>query len=420
LLPIYIQEQARSGKEREHIMNHINKPFGFNPMANSHHPKFNNHHHIDKLSQSQESKSPETVSLSEKSAVALRMVHQSISVKFSSVQGFNNEITPPENELLNVFDFEVVAKNVMSFVNSSLSAAKSRGASTSELEEMLGQARQGANNGIDEAIEELSDLNVLDEELAEGIEKARDLINAGIDETQEHLLDDGPVAPTVTPSPTSHAVEYSSERYASQSNSSDLSITTADGDIVSISFSALQENQANENFNYSANQSASEMNYQRSASSYSEMNFSFSVQGDLDKEELQAIQALIKDISKIEKDFFAGNIDKAFNKAIELGYDEEQLSSFNLELRQTQTNYVSQAYSEVANYNVDENEELNTVVRPVLDFIGDFKELRENANKILDNEGDQFSKLLESVLNSEFDHNQKLLSQFTNFIDKLT
>ncbi len=404
-------------------MNHINKPFGFNPMAGSHHPKLNSHHHVSDISHSDSAKRAETVSLSERSAIALKTVHQSISVKFSSVEGFNqnypNDIAEPENELASVFDFEAVAKNVMSFVNSSLSAAKSRGASASELEQMLGQARQGANNGIDEAIEELSELELLDEELTEGIEKARDLINAGLDKTQEHFLADNLAESPHSPSLTSHAMEYRNESFASQSNSSDLSITTADGDIVTISFSALQERQSNERLDYSANQNASEMSYQGNTSSYSEMNFSFSVQGDLDKEELHAIQSLINDISQIEKDFFAGNIDGAFNKAVELGYDEEQLSSFNLELRQTQTNYASKAYSEVANYNVDENEELNNAVRPVLDFIGDFKELRDNANKILDDEGDQFNQLLESVLNSEFDHNQQLLSQFKNFVAKL-
>jgi len=402
-------------------MNHINKPFGFNPMANSHHPQFSKHNHVANSPESQGNKPRENVSISEKSVVALKMVHQSISAKFTSMQDFNGAIEEAKNEILNAFDFEAVAKNVMSFVNSSLSAAKSRGASSSELQEMLGQARQGANNGIDEAIEELSGLNVLDEELSEGIEKARDLINAGLDETEEKLTNDNLTVPVSSspPSLTSRAVEVSSNNYASQSNSSDLSITTADGDIVSISFSALEENQSSENFSYYAGQDANEMSYQSGSSSYSEMNFSFSVQGDLDKDELQAIQSLIKDISKIEKDFFSGNIDKAFNKALELGYDEEQLSSFSLELRQTQTSYVSQAYSEVANYNESANEELNTVVRPVLDFIGEFKELRDNANEILEKEGEQFNKLLESVFNAEFDHNQQLLSQFSKFIEKL-
>jgi len=403
-------------------MSNINKTLDFNPSANFRQPQPTNFNRISHAEQSHENKSPQTVSISDRSVVALKMVQQSISAKFFSVQGFPDnppkEVTAPERGPISIFDFEAVAKNVMTFVNSSLNAAKSRGATTSELDEMLGQARQGANNGIDEAIEELSDLNVLDEELTEGIEKARDLINAGLDKTQEKLIGDSTEISPSSSSLTSRAVEFSSESYASQSNSSDLSITTADGDIVTISFSALQENQASENFSYSANQNSSQMSYQSSASSYSQMNFSFSVQGDLDNEELQAIQSLIKDISKIEKDFFAGDIDKAFNKALELGYDEEQLSSFNLELRQTQTNYVSQAYTEIANY--DENEELNALIRPVLDFIGDFKELRDNANKLLDHEGKQFNKLLESVLNAEFDQNQKLLSQFTDFIDKLT
>jgi len=396
-------------------------------LANFRQPQLTNFNRISNEAQSHENKLPQTVSISDRSVVALKMVQQSISAKFFSVQGFPDnppkEVTAPENGPVTLFDFEAIAKNVMAFVNSSLNAAKSRGATPSELEEMLGQARQGVNNGIDEAIAELSDLNVLDDELAEGIEKARDLINIGIDETQEKLISDSTEIPASSSSLTSRAVEFSSERYASQSNSSDLSITTADGDIVTISFSALQENQASENFSYNADQNSSEMSYQSSASSYAEMNFSFSVQGDLDQDELHAIQSLIKDISKIEKDFFAGDIDKAFNKALELGYDEEQLSSFNLELRQTQTNYVSQAYSEIANYNVDENEALNTVIRPILDFIGDFKELQDNANKLLgknsENENDQFSKLLESVLNSEFDNNQQLLSQFKNFVDKI-
>ena len=402
-------------------MNHINKPSGFNPMAHTHHPHMGKHQHAPRTDQPNESKSIDNVSMSERSVVALKMVHQSISTRFSSVENFKNvkEIEEPKAEKLDIFDFEAVAKNVMSFVNSSLSAAKSRGADTNELQEMLGQARQGANNGIDEAIEELSELNVLDEELSEGIEKARDLINAGIDETEKRLSDDLSLTPVSSPTQVSRSVALSNNSYSSQANSSDLSITTADGDIVSISFSALQESQASEYLSYYSGNNSTELGYQNSSSSYSAMNFSYSVQGDLDEDEMQAIQSLIKDISKIENDFFSGNIDDAFNKAVELGYDEEQLSSFNLELRQTQTNYVSQAYREVANYTENANDELSNIVKPVLDFIGEFKELRDNANKILDNEGEQFNNLLESVLNSQFDQNQQLLSQFNKFIEKL-
>lgn len=402
-------------------MNHINKSVGFNPAANSYNTQFSKQQQITAPEQSKAQKSGDNVSLNERAAVALKMVHQSISAKFSSVEGFNKNIVEHKPEKLDIFDFEAVAKNVMTFVTSSLNAAKSRGASSSELEQMLNQAREGANNGIDEAIEELGDLNVLDEDLSVGIEKARDLINQGLDKTQQELNDDNEVSAERSSIPISTSVEMANSIYHGQSNSSDLSITTADGDIVTISFTSLKESQAGEYFKFYSREDGKEISYQTGASSYSSMNFSYSVQGNLDKEELAAIDALITDISKIENDFFTGDIEGAFNKAVELGYDEKQLSSFSLELRQIQTSYASQAYSEVANYTetADFDDKLNNIVKPVLDFIGEFKEIRDNANRILFKEGEQFNNLLESVLNSQFNHNQELVSQFNKFIGKL-
>ena len=286
--------------ERETIMNHINKPFGFNPMANSQQQYFNKQDKIGKSEELSDIKPLDNISINEQSVVALKIVHQSISAKFSLVEEFKGDIRDPQPDKPNIFDFEAVASNVMSFVNSSLVAAETRGASSNELQEMLGQARQGANNGIDEAIEELSELNAIDAEINEGIEKSRDLINTGLDETEQKLTDGTLASQMSSPVLTSRAVEVSRNNYESQSNSSDLSITTADGDIVSISFSALEENKSSDNLSYYAGQDAEGISYQSSSSSYSQMNFSYSVQGDLDEDELYAIQSLIADISKIE------------------------------------------------------------------------------------------------------------------------
>lgn len=401
-------------------MNHISKPFGYNLMANTQHPQYSNYNAKADLAPANEIKSLNNISISERSAVAFTMVQQSISGKFASMQGFNNQVIEPTNEKLNLFDFEEVAKNVMSFVHSSLNAAKSRGASSTELQEMLVQAREGANTGIDEAIEELDNLSILDENLGKGIEKARNLINEGLDKTENELDDAAQARSNIPNSRASHAIDANFSNYLSQANSSDLSITTADGDIVNISFSAFKESQSSRHLSYFSQQDTNGISYQKNSASSSGMNFSFSVEGELDEDELKAIHSLIEDISKIENDFFSGDIDKVFNKAVELGYDEEQLSSFNLELKQSQVSRISQAYSEVANYDVDSNDELNKTVKPVVDFIGDFKGLRDNADKILDKEGKQFNKLLESVLNAEFGHNDELLSQFNKFINKLS
>lgn len=402
-------------------MNHINKPSGFNPMESYQQYPSEKYGHMGNrvaLQQDNIHQSVGKVTISEKAEVALSVVHKSMTQKFSNFENFNSEIEKIENEIINNFDFEAAAKSVMSFVNASLNEAKSRGASTNELQSLLGQARIGANQGIDEAIGELSELNVLDDDLHEGIEKARDLINIGLDKTEKNISNDKPIVEN-SPLQVSKTKELSTNNYISQSNTSDLSITTADGDTVNISFSALKESQSSHYYRYGIDNNKQVLSYQNSSSAISAINFSYSVHGDLDEEEIAAIASLIKDISKIENDFFKGNIDKAFNAALELGYDEEQLSSFNLELKQSKTSYASQTYKEVASYKDALNGDLNNIVKPVLEFIGEFKETRENANKILDQENDQFNKLLNSVLISQYEHNQNLLSRFNKFIEKL-
>lgn len=320
-------------------MNHINKPSGFNPMESYQQYPSEKYGHMGNrvaLQQDNIHQSVGKVTISEKAEVALSVVHKSMTQKFSNFENFNSEIEKIENEIINNFDFEAAAKSVMSFVNASLNEAKSRGASTNELQSLLGQARIGANQGIDEAIGELSELNVLDDDLHEGIEKARDLINIGLDKTEKNISNDKPIVEN-SPLQVSKTKELSTNNYISQSNTSDLSITTADGDTVNISFSALKESQSSHYYRYGIDNNKQVLSYQNSSSAISAINFSYSVHGDLDEEEIAAIASLIKDISKIENDFFKGNIDKAFNAALELGYDEEQLSSFNLELKQSKT-----------------------------------------------------------------------------------
>ena len=233
-------------------MNHINKPSGFNPMESyQQYPseKYGNMGNRVALQQDNIHQSVGKVTISEKAEVALSVVHKSMTQKFSNFENFNSEIEKIENEIINNFDFEAAAKSVMSFVNASLNEAKSRGASTNELQSLLGQARIGANQGIDEAIGELSELNVLDDDLHEGIEKARDLINIGLDKTEKNISNDKPIVEN-SPLQVSKTKELSTNNYISQSNTSDLSITTADGDTVNISFSALKESQSSHYYRY--------------------------------------------------------------------------------------------------------------------------------------------------------------------------
>jgi len=357
------------------------------------------------------------LALSNRSSISMKIVFQSVSSKIS--ENFNRvlpekNITPPNitpkdslgesNALASFFDFEEVARTVMDFVGGSILAAQANGASDDELKDMFEQGRAGANLGIDQAIGELKDLAMLDDELSQGIEKSRDLINQNIDDLYTKIFPDEEQVNSDA-AVDNHNIRKASldtELYTSNSKNSDLSITTTDGDIVSISFSELQQYANNESTQYEEGSKGTAENYSMASSQYHEVNFSYSVEGELDDEERAAIEALIKDVNSLQKDFFSGNVDQAFEKALELGFDNEQISNFSMDLKQTKTSYVSQTYTEIAEYDENVLPSVNKELRPLIDFIEQFKQLQEKADSMLSKDDDAFGQLLNAVFKAEF------------------
>jgi hypothetical protein len=357
------------------------------------------------------------LALSNRSSISMKIVFQSVSSKIS--ENFNRvlpekNITPPNitpkdplgesNALTSFFDFEEVARTVMDFVGGSILAAQANGASDDELKDMFEQGRAGANLGIEQAIGELKNLAMLDEELSQGIEKSRDLINQNIDDLYTKIFpDEKQLNSDVTlENQNIRKASLDSDLYTSDSKNSSLSITTTDGDIVSISFSELQQYASKESYQYEAGSKGVAENYSMASSEYREVNFSYSVEGELDDDEKAAIEALIKDVNSLQKDFFSGNVDQAFEKAIELGFDNEQISNFSMDLQQTKTSHVSQTYTEVAEYNEKALPSSNKELRPLIDFLEQFKQLQEKADSILSKNDDAFGQLLDAVFNAEF------------------
>jgi hypothetical protein len=357
------------------------------------------------------------LALSNRSSISMKIVFQSVSSKIS--ENFNralpeNNIVPPNiatkdplgegNALTSFFDFEEVARTVMEFVGGSILAAQANGASDDELKEMFEQGRAGANLGIDQAIGELKDLAMLDDDLSQGIEKSRDLINQNISDLYSTVFPDeeGLNSDVALDNQNIRSASLDSGLYTSNSKNSDLSITTTDGDIVSISFSELQQYASKESYQYEEGSKGVAENYSMASSEYHEVNFSYSVEGELDDEEKAAIEALIKDVNSLQKDFFSGNVDQAFEKAIELGFDNEQISNFSMDLQQTKTSYVSQTYTEVAEYDEKVLPNANKELRPLIDFLDQFKQLQEKADSILSKNDDAFGQLLDAVFKAEF------------------
>jgi len=380
------------------------------------------------------------LALSNRASISMKIVFQSvssqISAKFEKLDFSSNENnTTPIKSLSNnilvqeplsetdskigIFDYEEVARTVMDFVGGSILAAKANGASDDELKEMFEQGKAGANLGIDQAIGDLKELALLNDDLSQGIEKSRELINKNIDDLYEQIFpkDKESNSKVELESPNSKKTAIDSQLYASHSKSSDLTITTTDGDVVSISFSELQEYANNERHEYKEDNKGLSKHYSSTSSQYHEINFSYSVEGELDNEEKIAIEELIKNVNSLQKDFFSGNVDKAFEKAIELGFDNEQISNFSMDLQQTKTSYVSQAYAEVAELDQKALPSSEKELRPLIDFLDHFRQLQQKADELLSKDGDAFGKLIDAVFKAEFGEEQEAKEKFDKVIE---
>ena len=64
----------------------------------------------------------------------------------------------------------------------------------------------------------------------------------------------------------------------------------------------------------------------------------------MSEEELGAINDLLGRVNNLAGEFFAGDLDVAFEQAMNLGYDAQQIASFSLNLAQVEIQQVTQAY----------------------------------------------------------------------------
>ena len=139
-------------------------------------------------------------------------------------------------------------------------------------------------------------------------------------------------------------LEAASLRYEEQQQRSfSFSLTTRDGDEVQIraafASSALLDG---ERVPY-GDQSAGGLSGRFQAQS----GFYLDIQGELDEGELEAITGLLDRVREVSDLFFAGDIDSAFERALELGFDDSEIAQFSLQLNYRQQTRAEAAYTGV-------------------------------------------------------------------------
>ena len=285
--------------------------------------------------------------------------------------------------------------------------AKGGGADDDHLSGMLAQARKGVDEGFAKAREELEGMGEIDDEVEEGITKSYDAIQTGLDRFENKLFGTEQVG--------NLAVSASELNY-SLSKSSSISIKTNDGDTVTIDFAeAYQYQRTQASAAYSTvNEDGSTTGVQYSQSSesrYHAVGFSFSVEGELDDAEKEAIGALVKDVSKLADEFFNGDLDKAFEQATQLGFDQNELSGFSLKMTRQESISVANAYQQVAQYDDQDKpgngvgggegahagQNVGQLIKPIANYMQELMEFLEKAREQLNDGNDLQSLVSESV-----------------------
>lgn len=234
---------------------------------------------------------------------------------------------PPEksvNEAKSVFDADAVIDTVMTHIGKRIDQARSNGASEADLKSMMDAARSGVETGFKQAREQIDALSKLDEPLAEKIDAAEQGIYDGIDELEEDLFN--PQAELIK----ANTVEYA-KSYERTQNSFSFELTTQEGDVVKIqAMSDYESYQAA----LKAQGDGKEL-YARYSEQNSASGFNLLVEGDLNDEEMAAIESLMAQVNDLAGEFYTGDLGTAFDMAMNLTSDADQIAQFSLNLKQS-------------------------------------------------------------------------------------
>ena len=317
-----------------------------------------------------------------------------------------------------------VAGNILGFIERRLQMDVAEGATQEQLASRLEAGLAGFKKGFAEASEKLKALSMLSPDVEQDIGKTYDLVLTGVDALREKFLG-GLVKnePTTTPETTPQATRQqayaalasSSYQYASASSFS-FQLTTAEGDKVTISATSAQAFSGQYARGVAGNNESYTLAETMSASYSSTRESSWSIQGDLNDDEMQAIEELLGQINKLAGEFFNGNLDEAFNQALALGYDQQHITAFSLNLTQVEVQRVSTAYQQFNDAPIGENPGEHLL--PVGKFVRDLLNALETANNFSEPET-LLLDLSEKIVATDENETSSPAQRFRDFVEQV-
>ncbi|BFM11460.1 hypothetical protein R50072_16130 [Simiduia litorea] len=287
------------------------------------------------------------------------------------------------------------AGNILLFIENQLKVDVANGDSKEQLQSRFDAGLEGFLQGFNEAKDQLSDMGLLSDALADDIGATYNKVMQGLGQLAKELgLDDSalPAAPASAEQST-HVDKFGVGNIDRQvgvikaQKSFNFTVQTQEGDKVTISASsrfAAKGVETNQGSSFRTNQS---------------QQFDLTIDGDLNADELAAINDLLSQVNDLSEQFFNGDLDAAFEAALDLGFDAEEIASFAVDLKYSVTQKVRTTYGQGSN----ETSPLRAPLQPFSQLADQVQAALESAKQFLNS-----NELLSSLLNERLETDQEL------------
>lgn len=301
-----------------------------------------------------------------------------------------------------------VAGRILDFVGGRIQAEAANGADPEKLQKMLDQARQGVEKGFAEAKKILQGMGVLGGKIASDIEDTFQRVQDGLARIgSTYGLGSAPAGDTSSVSRA--AVSASTSTLVARSSTFDLEVTTREGDKLKISIAQASASWSSTSASASSTRTSgnggtsTSTSAQASASSGSLQigGWSVQIEGNLNDDEKAALTDLLGQVQDISSKFYSGDLSGAFDRALALDMNGEQLASMSLNLSQTTYAQATSTYGAVSEEGGQPASAVNTSLR---DYARGLLDAMKSAAGV----SDDAKGTLQQLLDGGFSLNQNL------------
>ena len=235
------------------------------------------------------------------------------------------------------FTPQKVSDRIMNFVSARVLSEQD----SEKQQELMQQARAGVEQGFAEARDILDSLSVLNGKVKDDVDKTYDLIQQGLDKLNQQINgqsdEDQESQETDNEAKVEASGQLSMQSRYSRSESTRVEILTNEGDKILVE---VFKNQSAEQ-QTRLQQSEDGNSFSSSRSISASAGISYQVEGDLNSDEQQAIDELMANIANVSERFFSGDVQNAFQYALNMDFNTQELTQFSLNMSYQESRQVA-------------------------------------------------------------------------------